>query len=94
MVRRDDLHSELDLSHGEGEDHAGGLAVLPSGDLLVVQDSTAAHRLEGPGTVLADVLHLGRRPFRHANGAVAAARGAWRSDRPEGPSSPTARTRD
>ncbi|MEB3369929.1 DUF3616 domain-containing protein [Saccharopolyspora mangrovi] len=58
VVHRTELDRELDVSHGEGDDHAEGLALLPSGELLVVYDSPAAHRLKEPGAVLADVLPL------------------------------------
>ncbi|WP_019633311.1 DUF3616 domain-containing protein [Actinomadura atramentaria] len=50
-----------ELPHGDGEDHAEGIAVLGPGDgedgarLLVVYDSPAAARLTGAG-VLADVV--------------------------------------
>ncbi|GAB3690270.1 DUF3616 domain-containing protein [Saccharopolyspora tripterygii] len=58
VVHRAELHRELDLPHGEGDDHAEGLALLPSGELLVVYDSPAAHRVDEAGTVLADVVPL------------------------------------
>lgn len=58
VVHRGELHRELDLPHGEGDDHAEGIALLPSGELLVVYDSPAPHRLEEPGAVLADVVPL------------------------------------
>ncbi len=58
VVHREELHRELDLPHGEGDDHAEGIALLPSGELLAVYDSPAAHRLPEPGIVLADVVAL------------------------------------
>ena len=58
VVHREELHRELDLPYGEGDDHAEGLALLPSGELLVVYDSPASFRLDKAGTVLADVVRL------------------------------------
>lgn len=58
VVHRDELHRELDLPYGEGDDHAEGIALLPSGELLVVYDSPAQRRLPEPGVVLADVVPL------------------------------------
>lgn len=58
VVRGGDLHRELDLPYGDGDDHPEGLALLPSGELLVVYDSPAPHRLTEPGVVLADVFRL------------------------------------
>lgn len=49
---------ELDLPFGEGDDHAEGIALLDSGELLVVHDSPAPSRLTAPSTVLADVVRL------------------------------------
>ena len=58
IVHRDDLHRELDLPYGEGDDHAEGIAVLDDGALLVVYDSPASARLTEHGTVLADVFRM------------------------------------
>lgn len=58
VVHREELHRELDLPYGEGDDHAEGIALLPDGELLVVYDSPAQARLTEPGTVLADVVRL------------------------------------
>jgi hypothetical protein len=59
VVHREELHREVDLPYGEGDDHAEGIGLLPNGDLLVVYDSPAAARLVEPGTVVADVVKLG-----------------------------------
>ena len=59
MVRRDELVLEAELPHGDGDDHAEGLALLPDGDLLVVYDSPAPERRPAPDTVRADVVRLG-----------------------------------
>lgn len=61
VVHRDELRREIDLPYGEGDDHAEGIALLPSGELLVVYDSPARSRLTDPGTVLADVVAAGGR---------------------------------
>ncbi|WP_255278811.1 DUF3616 domain-containing protein [Actinomadura madurae] len=50
-----------DLPHGDGDDHAEGIAVLdePGTRLLVVYDSPSPERLTADGGVLADVVVLG-----------------------------------
>ena len=64
LVRREEVPAVLELAHGEGEDHAEGIAVLdetgPGGErrLLVVHDSPAASRHAPSGAVLADVVDL------------------------------------
>ncbi|WP_432485452.1 DUF3616 domain-containing protein [Kineococcus esterisolvens] len=66
VVRADELPLVLELPHGQGEDHAEGIAVLPPGahgtdhgeQLLVVLDSPAAARHAGDGAMLADVWDL------------------------------------
>jgi hypothetical protein len=61
VVRGDMLTRELELTYGEGDDHAEGLAVLgppDDGRLLVVYDSPAAARLTADGAVIADVVRL------------------------------------
>ncbi|POM22184.1 hypothetical protein BTM25_55960 [Actinomadura rubteroloni] len=61
VLRGDALTVLGDLPHGDGEDHAEGIAVLERSGagtrLLVVYDSPAAARLTGPG-ILADVVLL------------------------------------
>lgn len=62
MVRGQRLTRELDLPHGEGDDHAEGIGLLgPPEDprLLVVDCSPSADRLSPDGAVTADVV---RRP--------------------------------
>ncbi|MPQ98560.1 DUF3616 domain-containing protein [Modestobacter sp. I12A-02628] len=64
VVRREQLPAVLQLAHGEGQDHAEGIAVLdetgPDGArrLLVVHDSPAADRHAEAGALLADVVDL------------------------------------
>ena len=58
IVRADLISRELELTYGEGDDHAEGLSLLGSDRVLVVYDSPAAIRLEADGAVLADVLKL------------------------------------
>ncbi|MEV7010381.1 DUF3616 domain-containing protein [Streptosporangium sp. NPDC051022] len=48
----------MDLPHGDGCDHAEGIAVLGDERLLVVYDSPAEARLTPEGGVLADVVRL------------------------------------
>ena len=65
VVRGDLLTRELELTYGEGDDHAEGLAVLGApadGRLLVVYDSPAAARLTDDGAVIADVIRLPTAP--------------------------------
>ncbi|MGW2309743.1 DUF3616 domain-containing protein [Actinomadura luteofluorescens] len=61
IVTADELEVLGELPHGDGDDHAEGIAVLdePGTRLLVVYDSPAPDRLTADGGVLADVLHLG-----------------------------------
>jgi len=58
VVRGDLLTRELDLSYGEGTDHAEGIGLLGSTRLLVVYDSPSPDRLIPGGGVLADVVRL------------------------------------
>ncbi|MFI5497039.1 DUF3616 domain-containing protein [Actinoplanes sp. NPDC051859] len=61
IARDDELTRELELTYGEGDDHAEGLAVLgplDEGRLMVVHDSPAVARLTTTNTVLADVVRL------------------------------------
>ncbi|WP_433046393.1 DUF3616 domain-containing protein [Dactylosporangium sp. CS-033363] len=61
VVRGDQLHRELDLPYGEGDDHAEGIALVGPPEhrrLLVVYDSPAPHRLPDDGAVLADLIKL------------------------------------
>jgi hypothetical protein len=61
IVRDAALTRELELTYGEGDDHAEGMGLIghPE-DLLamVVFDSPAAVRLTGDGAVIADVVRL------------------------------------
>ncbi|GGT80137.1 DUF3616 domain-containing protein [Actinomadura citrea] len=61
IVTADELVVLGELPHGDGDDHAEGIAVLdePGTRLLVVYDSPAPGRLTADGGVLADVVHLG-----------------------------------
>ncbi|WP_214370439.1 DUF3616 domain-containing protein [Pseudonocardia sp. H11422] len=60
VVRGDELTLETELPHGDGVDHAEGIALLPGEPprLLVVYDSPAPARRPTPHTVLADVVAL------------------------------------
>jgi hypothetical protein len=61
VVRDDALTRELELSYGEGDDHAEGIGLIgpaDSGRLIVVYDSPAQARLTADGAVLADVVRL------------------------------------
>jgi GNAT superfamily N-acetyltransferase len=61
VVRGDLLTRELDLSSGDGCDHAEGIGLLGPADghrLLVVHDSPSPARLTDDGGVLADVVRL------------------------------------
>lgn len=61
IVAADELEVLGELPHGDGDDHAEGIAVLdePGTRLLVVYDSPAPDRLTADGGVLADVVDLG-----------------------------------
>ncbi|GAA3066817.1 DUF3616 domain-containing protein [Streptosporangium carneum] len=48
----------MSLPHGEGDDHAEGIAVLDGERLLVVYDSPSDTRLTPEGGVLADIVSL------------------------------------
>ncbi|SNS17489.1 Protein of unknown function [Geodermatophilus pulveris] len=64
VVRGERLTRELDLPHGEGDDHAEGIGLVgPPADprLLVVYDSPAPGRLSPDGAVTADVVRLPER---------------------------------
>jgi Protein of unknown function (DUF3616) len=52
------LSRELELTYGEGDDHAEGLSMLGDDRVLVVYDSPATHRITDDGAVIADVLLL------------------------------------
>jgi hypothetical protein len=57
IVRGELISRELELTYGEGDDHAEGISLF--GDsVLVVYDSPAAIRLTADGAVLADVVRL------------------------------------
>ena len=61
IVRAEMLTRELELSYGQGDDHAEGLTLLGRPEdnrLLVVYDSPAAIRHTGADAVLADVVRL------------------------------------
>jgi hypothetical protein len=66
IVRDKLITRELDLSYGEGDDHAEGLSMLGDDRVLVVYDSPATARLTGDGAVVADVVLL---PTRERPGA-------------------------
>ncbi|WP_433791014.1 DUF3616 domain-containing protein [Actinoplanes sp. CA-252034] len=58
IVRHDLITRELELTYGEGDDHAEGLSMVGTDRVLIVYDSPAAVRLEPDGAVIADVLKL------------------------------------
>jgi hypothetical protein len=61
IVRGGLLTRELELTYGEGDDHAEGMSLLgppEQGRVLVVYDSPAPIRLTPDGAVVADVLRL------------------------------------
>src|SRR5882757_5780065 len=64
VARGDELTVELELTYGEGDDHAEGIALLPGPEpdgqarLLVVYDSPAIHRRPQEDVVIADVVRL------------------------------------
>ncbi|WP_244911592.1 DUF3616 domain-containing protein [Actinoplanes regularis] len=58
IVRGELISRELELTFGEGDDHAEGLSMFGDGRILVVYDSPAKARLTGDGAVIADVLRL------------------------------------
>ncbi|GIE70520.1 DUF3616 domain-containing protein [Actinoplanes palleronii] len=58
IVRDKLISRELELTFGEGDDHAEGMSMLGDDRVLVVYDSPAAARLTEDGTVIADVLLL------------------------------------
>ncbi|MFI5892905.1 DUF3616 domain-containing protein [Actinoplanes sp. NPDC051513] len=62
IVRDNLITRELDLSYGEGDDHAEGLSMLGADRVLVVYDSPATHRLTNDGAVIADVVLLPPKP--------------------------------
>ncbi|MGH3614252.1 MAG: DUF3616 domain-containing protein [Pseudonocardia sp.] len=63
VVRGDDLTLETEVSHGAGEDHAEGIALLGDSTagtrLLVVYDSPSTRRRPTPEAVLADRIRIG-----------------------------------
>ncbi len=60
IVRDTLITRELDISYGEGDDHAEGISMLGDDRLLVVYDSPAQSRLTSDGAVIADVVLLPR----------------------------------
>lgn len=61
IVRGDLITRELELTFGEGDDHAEGMSMLGDDRILVVYDSPAKERLTDDGAVIADVLLLPKR---------------------------------
>ncbi|MES9540022.1 MULTISPECIES: DUF3616 domain-containing protein [unclassified Actinomadura] len=61
IVTAEELEVLGELPHGDGDDHAEGIAVLdePGTRILVVYDSPSPDRLTADGGVLADVVRLG-----------------------------------
>jgi hypothetical protein len=60
IVRDDLITRELELSYGEGDDHAEGISMLGDDRVLVVYDSPGRARLTDDGAVIADVVLLPR----------------------------------
>ena len=63
IVRAESLTREVELTYGEGDDHAEGLSLIgppEGGRLLVVYDSPAAARHTADDAVIADVVRLPR----------------------------------
>ncbi|WP_229074906.1 DUF3616 domain-containing protein [Actinoplanes sp. DH11] len=61
IVRGPVLTRELELTYGEGDDHAEGIGLIgPASDgrLLVVFDSPAAARMTDDGAIVADIVRL------------------------------------
>jgi hypothetical protein len=58
IVRGRLLSRVLELTYGEGDDHAEGLSLLGDDRVLIVYDSPATARLTDDGAVIADVLLL------------------------------------
>ncbi|MEU4219835.1 DUF3616 domain-containing protein [Actinoplanes sp. NPDC026623] len=61
IVRGELLSRELELTYGEGDDHAEGLGLIGPPEhrtALVVYDSPAAIRLTDDGAVIADIVQL------------------------------------
>ena len=61
VVRAGLLTREVELTYGEGDDHAEGLGLIEgSGErlALIVYDSPAAARLTPDGAVIADIVKL------------------------------------
>jgi hypothetical protein len=61
IVRGDMLVRELELTYGEGDDHAEGMGLIgapENGRLLIVYDSPVVARLTHDGAVIADVVRL------------------------------------
>jgi hypothetical protein len=61
IVRGDALTRELELTYGEGDDHAEGMGLVgdPANNLaLIVYDSPAPARITADGAVVADIVQL------------------------------------
>ncbi|GAA2869808.1 DUF3616 domain-containing protein [Streptosporangium fragile] len=68
------VETVMDLVHGDGHDHAEGIAALDGERLLVVYDNPAAARLTPEGGVLADIVRIPR-PVPDAPGVQDSPRG-------------------
>jgi hypothetical protein len=61
VVRGSDLTRELEITYGEGDDHAEGMGLIGRPEdrmAMIVFDSPAAVRLTADGAVIADVVRL------------------------------------
>ncbi|MEU8243395.1 DUF3616 domain-containing protein [Actinoplanes missouriensis] len=61
IVRGDRIVRELELTYGEGDDHAEGIGLIgpaEDGRVLVVHDSPAADRMTADGAIVADIIRL------------------------------------
>jgi len=65
VVRGETLTRELEITYGEGDDHAEGMGLIGrphDGLAMIVYDSPAAARLTDDGAVIADVVRLPPKP--------------------------------
>jgi Protein of unknown function (DUF3616) len=62
LIRSDDLRMLFTVPHGDGNDHAEGMAMMPADGtparVLIVYDNPANHRIVGSNGVRADVFRL------------------------------------
>lgn len=62
LVRQDQLPRLIEIPHGDGTDHAEGMALIPDvgqpKQILIVYDSPSARRREGTDAVRADVFDV------------------------------------